>query len=273
MSFSEVHTKSSGGEYWDEIIKEINEQKVLRHLDPPEKEKKILDYYFQHHIKPRKIASKLNISSHKVYSVVKSIKNVIKRFEDKRRMKASQSRGFSKVILEMLSDFCRSHSGLAYTVSDVRKHLAQAFPNELIPSESYICRYMKRQLGLSYKRVSWRPPLQRYEKFIVDRETYSGFALQVEKEKFVIVQIDEFTVNRSTYTAMAWGKRGISSFCHQDQPSDRFSVIAAISINGLELLTISKKNTNGDVFCCFILLLIEKLKKRYEIDKQKVIVT
>ena len=69
-------------------------------------------------------------------------------------MKASQSRGFSKIILEMLSDFCRSHSGLAYTVSDVRKHLTQAFPNELIPSESYICRYMKRQLGLSYKRVS-----------------------------------------------------------------------------------------------------------------------
>ena len=102
-------------------------------------------------------------------------------------MKASQLRGFSKVILEVLSDFCRSHAGIAYTVSDVRKYLAQTFPNELIPSESYICRYMKKQLGLSYKRVSWRPPLQRYEKFTADRETYSGLALQVEKEKFVIV--------------------------------------------------------------------------------------
>ena len=118
-------------------------------------------------------------------------------------MKTSKSRGFSKVIFEMLSDFCRSHTGLVYTVSNIRKYLAQTFPNELIPSESYICRYMKRQLGLNYKRVFWRSPLQRYEKFIADRETYSGFALQMEKEKFVIVQIDEFTVNRSTCTAMA----------------------------------------------------------------------
>ena len=84
MNFSEVHSKSSGGENWDEVIKEINEQIALQHLDPSAKEKKILDYYFQHHIKPRKIVSKLKISSHKVYSVVKSIKNVIKRFEDKK---------------------------------------------------------------------------------------------------------------------------------------------------------------------------------------------
>ena len=104
MNFSEFHIKSSGGENWDEVIKEINEKIALQHFDPPAKEKKIFDYYFQHHIKPRKIASKLKISSHKVYSDVKSIKNVIKRFENNKWMKASQSRSFSRVVLEVLSD-------------------------------------------------------------------------------------------------------------------------------------------------------------------------
>ena len=126
----------------------------------------------------------------------------------------------------MLYDFWGSNAWFAYTVSDVRKHLAQTFPNEPIPSESYICRYMKRQLGLSYKRVSWRPSLQHYEKFTADKETYSGLILQAEKEKFIIVQIDESTVDRSTYTAMAWEKREFSSLCYQYQLSDRFSVIA-----------------------------------------------
>ena len=71
---------------------------------------------------------------------------MIKRFEDKKWIKASQSRSFSKFV-EIMSDFCRSHVVLANILSDVRKHLAQTFPNDPTTSVSYICRYMKIQLG------------------------------------------------------------------------------------------------------------------------------
>ena len=269
---SQIQIHPSENERWKTLINEYNEMIASRHTEPPVKEMKILDLYFIHHIRPKTIASKLKVSRDRVYSVVRSIKKALFWVEEV-WTKERKPKDFKQKVFTKLKDFCRDNAGLAYTVSDVRKDLIHRFQNKFIPSESSILRFMQRQLWLRFKRVSWRPPSQYYNRFVVEGETFASFFLQAEKEKIIILQVDEFSFNKSAYTAMAWGQKGVSSFCYHDHPNYRFSVIAAISNSGLELLTISNKWTNGDVFCNFLTLLPKEIKERYDVDQQKVIIS
>ena len=88
-----------------------------------------------------------------------------------------------------------------------------------------------------------------------------------------IIQVDEFTVGRGTFVSMAWSKRGESGYAIQQQIVSRFSVIAAIWDSNLELVAISKSNTNGGVFAEFMKLLNEEMKKRYTELKERIVIT
>lgn len=122
---------------------------------------------------------------------------------------------------------------------------------------------MKNRLRLSYKKVSWRPLKTTQIDYKTSRTKYIEFVKAATKAGYNIVKIDEFSVNRNSYPNMSWTGIGESGFVVTDKANERFSVITAISIKGLELLTISKNNTNGNVFAAFVSQLIEQLKSRY----------
>ena len=60
---------------------------------------------------------------------------------------------------------------------------------------------------------------------------------------------------------MCWSKKGVSGFAVQTQANTRFSIISAVSENDIELMTISKSNTNRIVFFKFFQLLVEFYRK------------
>ena len=140
-------------------------------------------------------------------------------------------------------------------------------------SYTTIARYMKKTLGLSFKRISYRPPKIFTQGIKAKRSDYTKFIKLCHQSKVKVIQIDEFTVGRGTMSLIAWTESGKYGFTIHTQPNGRFSVIAAISNTNLELVTISDSNTNRNVFLEFMKLLSTEIGKRYEGVKKKVVIT
>ena len=129
-------------------------------------------------------------------------------------------------------------SHTCYTIQDVRAHLIDKFLSKQVPSCSSIRTFMKSILGLRYKRVSWRPPKIRTNEFRQNKIDYIEFVKMCSKEGYMLIQIDEFTVNRFTWTTIAWINQKDPSYIIQEQPHLRFSNIVAISSQRWEFLTV-----------------------------------
>lgn len=176
-------------------------------------------------------------------------------------------------LVEDISKFWKTNEAKCYTVQEIREHLKQRHPDEVIPSITTVRRYLRNALGLSYKRVSWRPLKTSTGCFVNDRLMYIKFIQEAEKEGCVVIQIDEFSVNRNSYPSMWWSKKRQSGYSFQEMANESFSNIAAISSSWIEWLAVSKSRTNGDVFCAFLKKLISEIKRKYDIEREKVILT
>ena len=147
------------------------------------------------------------------------------------------------------------------------------YVKESVASYTTITRYMKKTLGLSFKRISYRQPKILTQDIKAKRSDYTKFIKLFHQSKVKVIQIDEFTVERGTMPKMTWTERGKYGFTIHIQPNGRFSVIAAISSTNLELVTISDSNMNRNVFLEFMKLLSTEIDKRYEGVKKKVVIT
>ena len=127
------------------------------------------------------------------------------------------------------------------------------YGKESVASYTTIARYMKKTLGLIFKRISYRAPKILTQDIIAKRSDYTKFIKLCHQSKVKVIQIDEFTVGRGTMPKMAWTERG-KIWVHT-QPNGRNSVIVSILNTNLELVTTSDSNTNRNVFLEFIKLL------------------
>ena len=64
---------------------------------------------------------------------------------------------------------------------------------------------------------------------VSQRLDYINFYLSAVKSGYKIIQVDEFNVSRGTVSNMAWIKKGYPAFMLQEAPTERYSVLAAIS--------------------------------------------
>ena len=147
------------------------------------------------------------------------------------------------------------------------------YGKESVASYTTIARYMKKTLGLSFKRISYHQPKILTQDIKAKRSDYTKFIKLYHQSKVKVIQIDEFTIRRGTMPKMAWTEREKYGFTIHTQPNGRFSVIAAISNTNLELVTISDSNTNRNVYLEFMKLLSTEIDKRYEGVKKKVVIT
>ena len=147
------------------------------------------------------------------------------------------------------------------------------YRKESVASYTTITKYMKKGLGLSFKRISYRPPKILTQDIKAKRSDYTKFIRLCHQSKVKVIQIDEFTVGRGTIPKKTWTERGKYGFIIHTQPNGRFSVIDAISNTNLELVSISGSYTNWNVFLEFMKLLSTEIDKRYEGAKKKVVIT
>ena len=128
-------------------------------------------------------------------------------------------------------------------------------------------------MKLRYKRISSRPPIVITPDVVSKQKNFWKFYWKWKNHDIKIIQIDEFSVGRSTFPSMAWSKSGESGYVIQDPITSRFSVISAIWDSNLELVAISRSNTNREVFLSFMKLLSKVIDDRYRELKNRIVVT
>jgi len=94
----------------------------------------------------------------------------------------------------------------------------------------------------------------------------------LEKLKFTIVYVDEFTVNNRTHHNYNWALPGSNPGIPVNRFWKSFSCFAAVTDSKLLSLSIKKEWTNSEKFCEFMLHLSEKLKQEDSYKAQKLIV-
>ena len=103
---------------------------------------------------------------------------------------------------------------------------------------------------------------------------YIDFVEREERLGIKILQIDEFSISRAVWLLRAWTTKGKSGYAaYEGPPSKRYSIIATINANSLELAAISERNTNGTVFTEFIYELAKKLVEKYGERRKAFILT
>ena len=169
--------------------------------------------------------------------------------------------------------YWESHKFQYYNISYILQFLISMHRKESVMSYTTIARYMKRTLGLSFKRISNHPPKILSQDIKAKCSDYAKFIRLCDQSKVKVIQIDEFTIGRGIIPKMAWAEREKYVFRIHTQSYGQFSVIIAISNINVDLFHISDSNTNRNIFLVFMKLFPTKIDERYEGVKKKVILT
>ena len=235
--------------------------------------KRIIELYFIQKMRPSTISKLTKQSKNRIYATVGNIKQTIMKFIKKRECGALNKRRFTEEVKEVISNYWKQRENKYYTIDDVRRYVDVYFEQNEVVSYSTVRRFMIKNLEMGYKRVSTRPPVVLTNGVVDKQKSFWKFYRMCRQWNIKIIQVDEFTVRRGTFVSMAWSKRGESGYAIQQQIVSRFSVIPAIWDSNLELVAISKSNTNGGVFAEFMKLLNEEMEKRYSELKERIVIT
>ena len=239
----------------------------------PPTEEKILSMYFVEKIKPKVISRKLKVTREKVYKIIEAVKSAFVRYQERKGLIKMKFHKIDPEVWKEVDDYCERHRHQLFTIADIQSRLESTFGRTGVASDSSIRNHLKSALRLSFKRVSERPKVTTTSIVLNKRLNYIKFYRLATAAGYKVIQVDEFSVGRSTVPNMAWIERGASGWVVQERPSKSHSVIVAISNHNLELLTISNNTTNGEVFLKFMRLLASELQRKYKNKSDKLIIT
>ena len=106
-------------------------------------------------MRPSAICKALRVDKRYVYKVVEHTKKELITLSEKRH-DTTKSWKIPNFILTEIQEFWNVHRSKLYRVKEVPSYLKSNYPLSRIPSLSFIARYMKMLLNMSYKKVSWR---------------------------------------------------------------------------------------------------------------------
>ena len=134
---------------------------------------------------------------------------------------------------------------------------------------TYRWNYLKKEVDLNYKKMSRKPKKIHTSALVRDKLDYIFFIEHV-KQLYLILQIDEFVVNRYCTSSMAWVERSKSGYFVNDSTYESFSVISAITNDNLELVVI-ELGQHSKFFFEFINQLDARLHVKYKEEYKRFI--
>ena len=176
-------------------------------------------------------------------------------------------------IKNTIKDYWDSQANHYFTINDIKTYIETKFEKKGIISCSTIRRFIRSELKLQYKRISPRPLIMITPDVVSKQKNFWKFYWKWKNHGIKIIQIDEFSVVRSTFPSMAWSKSRESGYVIKDPTTSRLSVISAIWDSNLVLVAISRSNTNREVFLSFMKLFSKEIDDRYRELKNRVVVT
>ena len=121
-------------------------------------------------------------------------------------------------------------------------------------------KWLTEVLGYSWRKSNVRPPRSLRPGLDEDRIIFKDFISKQEIAKFLIVYVDEWSLNPSTIPLYSWMKRGEPASIVIRSTTERYNSIAAQWEDNVYFM-IKNETSNEESIIIFIKLLIEQLKK------------
>ena len=137
-----------------------------------------------------------------------------------------------------------------FTSLDIQKHLLEKW--EIVCSLRMIRRIMKNDLNLTFKKSLTRPNNVDFNRVKALRSMFWVDFADLLKGKSLIINIDEWTISRSTKSNYSWSIKGGNKEAKNSPFIGSLSIILAILSNGNWFLLATDNTINSNILCHFI---------------------
>ena len=211
------------------------------------------------YLKQKIVENKDNVSSlSRAYHVTPSTLSKIKNTDDMSLWKLPRRR-FVKVHQKersLIKDAIEKYYWEQlhpFTINDILKHLKQE--NNIDCPYKLIRKIVKDNVKLSYKRSLSRPIIANIKRVKILRCLFSIQISQEIKSDVLIINWDEWSINRHTKLNFSWSKVGLNKEVKNSSFVGSTSMIMAILSNGCWFSMLTNDKTNSKIFIHFIIKL------------------
>ena len=129
----------------------------------------------------------------------------------------------------------------------------------MIASQTHVCRLMRAELGLSYKRVRVVDHRTNSLRAIRLRQLYAMKMIEVHSHGYRVLNFDESWLSETNYSRMTWSKRGKANPLTTKALPARIALMNVIDTSGAAYVALSTGKTDSDVIITFLIYLCSRL--------------
>ena len=111
---------------------------------------------------------------------------------------------------------------------------------------------MRRELNMTYTQVKFLSVKANAPRSLVVRSLYARKLLDLLKQNFRVVNVDESFLNVSDFRKRKWNRKSESNSQPKHIISPRLTLISAVDTDGEVYLSLSTVNTRSEEFCLFM---------------------
>ena len=215
------------------------------------------------------ILSRMGVTPAQLYRILREFKYKKEIIKSSIAKKEKEGRKIKKKHIDFLSSKVASLRGKHFTLATLKNLLLEEFPLLQNISESTICKVMKSNLKMSYKKLgaaNIKNMQPGNTSRILQWKRIIEWFLQ---ESYYLVYVDEFTINHKTLNHYGWTPKGSSGWKYHQSQKFSMSFVVGMSCNQLEGIIGFKKSIDSRKFILFLKGVQRKLKIAFEGVNQK----
>jgi hypothetical protein len=126
-------------------------------------------------------------------------------------------------------------------------------------TKQQICKIMRKEFRLGYRRVGGIPVQANSERCLVLRQQYALRMVGVLEQAKRVINIDESWINQTQYNRRVWAPTDSPATATLKMITPRLSLIAALDTSGKVWFSLLHANTDSDIMVLFLSQLFQQL--------------
>ena len=173
----------------------------------------------------------------------------------------------SRLIKKAASSYILSQEE-PFRSHDVWREINNLFRIDI--SSKTMSKFMKTQMGLSFKRITSRPLSLDVERQHALKILFAVTLTKRIKNAKLLINVDESTLSKETKIKYTWALKGVSASAKNIKFSKSMNLVTWIWSSGSSYSAITKGTTNSNSFLWFLKHLIEDIKKTENINSDEI---
>ena len=225
--------------------------------------------YKQEVIRPRLLAQKLGVSRESIYTINREIRRQLKRGRHIHFEEPANNNTDKDVILSSIFSYCETNKHVFYTCNDVKDHLQRSTRIRKLPSTTTIARYLKNNIGLSFKKVNIRSTSLWSNSDVITKLKYSWIYHNLCSRGYMITYIDEFNISDTSIKKYSWTRRGSQNYWFGPRRLKKINwIIVVCEAKPVHIMT-TNENIDSSTFWKFLTEASAKVKEEIGSDNRR----